>query len=226
MGVARRCGVVLVVLGGLLAVSVPLYLVPGHSCDGGWGCIVTTSSPQGVLAGYALARPRWLELYWALALLVWGGVVLWWYRRAGRLGRAVPAVAVAVLLAALAAGLTAADWPGFRTSSAVVESAKLACFNGATPLLVSAVALLVLAAAERSVALLLFAVGYGALGYVVATYDAFYLLYRLGLLGIADLSHDPWGVRQLAGIAVAAGVLLAVGAGTLRVSLVMRRGRA
>lgn len=213
----RRYWFVIVVFGALLALSLPLYLTPGTSCQGEF-CGVGVRSPEGVLGTYALARPGWLQVYWAAALLVAVGAVAWWYRRVGNLRRAVPCLVAAALLGVVTLWLTTAGWHGFRSASAVLESAQLLCFNGATPLLVSAVALLALAAGERSAPLLATAVGYGAVVYVAATYDSLYVLSRVGLP--VDVMTDPWGVRQLLSIGVPAALLLAAGGAAFGVAAV------
>ncbi|WP_441246324.1 hypothetical protein [Kitasatospora sp. McL0602] len=211
---ARRYWFVLMAYGAALALSLPLYLRPGEQCVPGTGCGVGISSPVGVLGSYELARPGVLQLYWAVALLLTTAAATWWYRRAGRLGRALPALVTAGVVSLLTVVLTAAEWHGFRSPSAVVETAELLLFNGATPLVVSALALLALAAGERSAALAAFAVLYGGVAYVAATYDSLYVLSGLGLP--VDVFSDPAGVRQLLGIAApAALLLLAAGAAWL-----------
>ncbi|BFV60892.1 hypothetical protein KCMC57_up59960 [Kitasatospora sp. CMC57] len=209
---ARRYWFVLVLFGVSLALSVPLYRLPGTRCgraaDG--VCAVPTRATGGILGTEALARPGWLACYWAVALLLALWLMARRYRRAGRLRRALPALAVMVLLGGAAAALTVTHWRGFRSPSAALGSAQLLIFNGATPLLVSAAALVLLAAAERSSWLLLFAFGYAALAYALATYDASHLLelVRLPVDGFAD----RWGVRQGLAPAIPAGLLLVAGA--------------
>jgi hypothetical protein len=204
---ARRYRFVLVLFGGLLVLSLPLYLRPGSGCTGGLPCVTPLRSPGGILGRYELAHPGWLALYWTAALAVGAAAILRRYRRDGRVPRAVPVLAAAVLTAALTTVLTAADWPGLRIPSAWAEAAHLLVFNGATPLVVIAVALLVLAAAERSAALALFALLWAVLGYLAATWDG---LTELAVLGLpVDAAADPAGLRQLPNIAVPAAALLA-----------------
>ncbi|MBB4951455.1 lysylphosphatidylglycerol synthetase-like protein (DUF2156 family) [Kitasatospora gansuensis] len=208
---ARRYWFVLVLFGVLLALSLPLYRLPGTRCgraaDG--ICAVPIRATGGILGPEALDRPGWLAAYWAVALLLALWLTARRYRRAGRLRRALPALFVMVLLGGAATALTLTHWHGFRSPSAVLGSAQLLIFNGATPLLVSAAALILLAAAERSSWLLLFAFGYAALAYALATYDAFHLLELVRLP--VDESADRWGVRQCLALAVPAGLLLVAG---------------
>jgi len=210
---ARRYCFVLALFGGLLALSLPLYLAPARTCL--VDCAVGVRSTGGILEVHQLARPGWLEVYWSAALVVAGWAVLRRYRRAGAGWRAVPCVALAWLTGALTAWLTVTGWTGFHSPSAVLGTAQLLRFNGATPLVVSALALLALAAAERSAPLLAVGVGYGGVAYVAATYDSLYVLDRLGL--DVDVISDPWGVRQLLNIAIPA-VLLLVAAGAARIA--------
>ena len=88
----------------------------------------------------------------------------------------------------------------------MLETAQLILFNGATPVLLVAVTVLALAAGERSLPLLAFAVLFCALAYVAATYDSFYLLGRIGLP--LDTLRDPKGIRQMLNIAAPTAVLL------------------
>ncbi|AUG76990.1 hypothetical protein CFP65_2135 [Kitasatospora sp. MMS16-BH015] len=207
--VSRRYGFVLLVHGLALAFALPLYLRPGYQCLPGSECGVPIESPEGILGAYDLERPGLLQVYWVLLLVLQTVAVAWWYRRHGRLGRAVPALATAVALAALTTALTAADWHGIRTTSAVVETVYLLRFNGATPLVVSALTLLVLALTERSAAWTPFALGFAFLAYLAATYDSLYLLGGLGLP--VDALADPAGVRQLLNLAGPAAALLVGG---------------
>jgi hypothetical protein len=219
----RRFGFVAAVFGALLAGSLPLYLRPGSSCRVRSDCVVSVFSPEGLLGVYDLAHPRWLEVYWVVALVPAITFLLWWYRRAGELRRAAPAVVVTVLLAGLTAALTLGDWPGFRSPSAWFESARLLVFNGGTPLLLSAVALLLLAVGEKRAGLLLATLGYAVVAYFTSTYDSLYVLYRLGLP--VDVFDDPSGIRQLVNIAVPAGLLLVGGAAALLSSRTARLSR-
>ncbi|GAA0701438.1 hypothetical protein GCM10010193_65360 [Kitasatospora atroaurantiaca] len=210
---ARRYCFVLALFGGLLVLSLPLYLAPESACL--VDCGVGVRSPGGVLGVLQLTRPGWLEVYWSAALVAAGWAVLRRYRRAGARWRAVPCVAVAWLTGALTTWLTVTGWTGFHSPSAVLGTAQLLRFNGATPLVVSALALLALAAAERSTVLLAVGVAYAGVAYVAATYDSLYVLDRLGL--DVDVISDPWGVRQLLNIAIPA-VLLLVAGGVARIA--------
>jgi hypothetical protein len=203
---ARRYRFVLVLFGGLLLLSLPLYLRPGSGCTGGLPCVTPLQSYGGILGRHDLAHPGWLALYWTAALVVGTAAILRRYRRDGRVPRALPVLVATVLTAALTAVLTAADWPGLRTPSAWAEALHLLVFNGATPLVVTAVALLVLAAVERSAALALFAMVWAVLGYLAATWDGLSALAVLGLP--VDAAADPAGLRQLPNIAVPAAFLL------------------
>ena len=202
----RRYWFALAVFGGMLLLSLPLYVTPGSACDGGAGCGVGISSPTGLLGVDQLARPGLLQAYVLLATLVGGVLLVRRYRRAGKLGRLVPALVVAAAFTAGTAWLTFTHWHGFRTPSAVLETAQLILFNGATPVLLVAVTVLALAAGERSLPLLAFAVLFCALAYVAATYDSFYLLGRIGLP--LDTLRDPKGIRQMLNIAAPTAVLL------------------
>ncbi|MFE3112721.1 hypothetical protein ACFXKJ_32410 [Kitasatospora indigofera] len=201
----RRYWFALAVFGGLLLLSLPLYLTSGSSCTGG-GCSIGVSAPSGLLTVGQLPRPRLLEAYALLAMLIGGVLLIRRYRRAGTLGRLVPALLAATAFAGGTAWLTATHWAGFRRPSALLETAELLLFNGATPVLLVAVTVLALAAGERSLPLLAFAVLFGAVAYLAATYDSFYLLGRIGLP--LDTLHDPDGIRQMLNIAVPAGLLL------------------
>ncbi|WP_457029529.1 hypothetical protein [Kitasatospora sp. P5_F3] len=208
---ARRYWFVLVLFGVLLALPLPLYRLPGTRCGGAADaiCAVPVHAPGGILRPEVLSHPGWLAVYWAVALPLTVWLTARRYGRAGRLRRALPALAVMVLLGGATAALTVTHWHGFRSPSAVLGSAQLLIFNGATPLLVSAAALVLLAAAERSSWLLLFAFGYAALAYVLATYDAFHLLDLIHLP--VDVAADRWGIRQCLALAVPAGLLLVAG---------------
>ncbi|MGW4383182.1 hypothetical protein [Kitasatospora sp. NPDC004531] len=215
MAAARRYWFALLVCGALLALSLPLLLTEGLSCPArpsgmDLGCAAPVSSFQGILGSYTLAHPGGFRLYWLVALLGGGLALAHWYRRAGEGRRVVAPLVVAALLAAATTGLTWAGWNGFRSPSAWLESVLLIVFNGATPLLVIAPALLALALAERSAGLFAFAVGFGALAYVFATRDSFGVLHDLGLP--LDVLSDPAGIRQLLNLAIPAAVLLAAAA--------------
>lgn len=222
MAAARRYWFALAVSGALLALSLPLYLKKGFSCPpvqrgGDMVCAVGIASPEGVLGSYDLAHPGWLKVYWLLAALVGAALVGWCYRRSGKGLRVLPFLAVIVLFTGLTVAFTAGEWSGIHSPSAWAETPRLLLvFNGATPLLVLAPALLVLALAERSALLGLFALGFGGLTYVFATRDSFYVLQSLGMQ--LDISADPSGIRQLLNIAIPTVVLLlaAVGARLLR----------
>jgi hypothetical protein len=208
---ARRYWFALLVCGVALALSLPLYLTAGFRCGGvsgidGMSCTVGIASPQGILDPRAPAHPDWLRDYWLLALVVGIAVIARWYRRNGATARVVAPLVVALGLATTTVTLTRAGWTGIHSPSAWAESAYLLVFNGATPLLVIAPMLLVLALTERSPALGLFALAYGALCYLFATYDALYLFHQLGLP--VDEMNDPAGIRQLLNLAVPALVLL------------------
>ncbi|WP_405016064.1 hypothetical protein OHV05_02355 [Kitasatospora sp. NBC_00070] len=209
---ARRYWFVLVLFGVLLAASLPLYRLPGTRCGraADAGCGVPVHATGGILGTAALAHPGRLAAFWAVALLLALWLTFRRYRRAGRLRRALPALLVMVLLGGAAVALTVTDWHGFHSPNAALGSAQLLIFNGATPLLVSAAALFLLAAAERSSWLLLFSLGYAALAYGLATYDAFHLLELVRLP--VDETADRWGVRQCLALAIPAGVLLGGGA--------------
>ncbi len=202
----RRYWFALAVLGGMLLLSLPLYVKPGSACDGGAGCTVGVSSPGGLLTVDELARPGLLQAYLLLALLGVGVLLVRCYRRAGKLGRLVPALVAAAAFTAGTAWLTLTHWSGFRTSSAVLETARLILFNGATPVLLVAVTVLALAAGERSLPLLAFGVLFGAVAYVAATYDSFYVLGQVGLP--LDTLRDPKGIRQVLNIAAPTALLL------------------
>lgn len=206
---ARRYWFVLALFGVLLTLSLPLYRGPGVSCRRlvVGDCDGAVRSPGGVLAAGDLARPGWLAVYWAVALLFAVWLIARRYRRVGSPRRALPALFVMLLVGGAAAVLALMHWPGLRSSSALAASAQLLVFNGATPLLVSAVALLLLGAAERSWWLLLFAVGYAALAYGMATHDSFHLLDLAGLP--VDLLDEAWGIRQAVNLAIPAALLLA-----------------
>ncbi|MFJ1791296.1 hypothetical protein [Kitasatospora griseola] len=224
MAAARRYWFAWTVCGVLLALSLPLYLTEGRVCrpepsvEGMSMCTAPVSSPAGILGSHDLAHPGALQLYWLLALVGGSWALGRWYRRAGHGRRAAAGVAVAALLAGATTVLTWADWRGFRTASAWVESAELLRFNGATPLLVIGTLLLALAAAERSAGLLALAVGFCGPAYVFATRDSFGVLHDLG--APVDVPSDPAGIRQLLNLAIPAAVLLvaagiACGAGAL-----------
>ncbi|MDH6576942.1 hypothetical protein [Kitasatospora sp. MAP5-34] len=223
---ARRYWFTLAVFGVLLALSLPMYLTKGASCPvllGGMDqtCGVGIASPEGILGVSDLARPGWLEVYWALAGVVGGGVAVWWYRRSGYGRRIVPFLSVLVVLGVATTVLTATQWSGFRSASAWAEPAWLLVFNGATPLLVLAPALSALALAERSVGLAVFSLGYCGVGYLFATHDSFYVLHGLGVP--LDLTSDPAGIRQLLNIAIPAAVLLLAAAAARLLPLARRR---
>ncbi|PJN26315.1 hypothetical protein [Kitasatospora sp. CB02891] len=217
MAAARRYWFALMVCGVLLALSLPLYLTDGQVCrpepsvEGMSMCTAPVSSPVGILGSHDLAHPGAVELYWLLALVGGSCALGWWYRRAGSGRRAAAGVLVAVLLTGATTVLTWADWHGFRTASAWVESAELLRFNGATPLLVIGAVLLALAVAERSAGLSALAVGFCGAAYVFATRDSFGVLHDLG--APVDVLNDPAGIRQLLNLAIpAAALLVAAGA--------------
>ncbi|MFJ8439435.1 hypothetical protein [Kitasatospora griseola] len=228
MAAARRYWFALTVCGVLLALSLPLYLTDGQVCrpepsvEGMSMCTAPVSSPVGILGRYDLAHPGALQLYWLLALVGGGWALGRWYRRAGHGRRAAAGVAVAVLLTGVTTVLTWADWHGFRSASAWVESAELLLFNGATPLLVVGALLLVLAVAERSAGPAAFAVGFCGLAYVFATRDSFGVLHDLG--APVDVLSDPAGIRQLLNLAIPAAALL-VAAGVAYGAGALGRGR-
>lgn len=149
-------------------------------------------------------------MYALLATALGGFLLVRRYRRTGNLGRLVPAILTATVFAAGTAWLTVTHWHGFHRPSALVETAELILFNGATPVLLVAVTLLALAAGERSLPLLAFGVLFCAVAYVAATYDSFYLLGRAGLP--LDTLRDPRGIRQALNIAVPAALLLVAAA--------------
>ncbi|MFC9331629.1 hypothetical protein [Kitasatospora sp. NPDC057015] len=202
----RRYWFALAVFGGLLLLSLPLYVTAGSSCSDGAPCAVGVSAPGGLLTVEQLPRPGLLKAYALVAVAVAGILLIRHYRRAGRLGRLVPALLAATAFAGGTAWLTATHWKGVHSASALRETAELLLFNGATPVLLVAVTVLALAAGERSVPLLAFAVLFGAVAYLAATYDSFYLLGRIGLP--LNALRDPDGIRQALNIAVPAGLLI------------------
>ncbi|MFD9129046.1 hypothetical protein [Kitasatospora sp. NPDC059571] len=205
---AQRYRYVLALFGVLLLAALPLYLRPGHRCPAdGLPCVAPEYAPGGILGPYELTRPGWLAGYWALALVAGGAALARHYRRAGLPYRALPVLAAAAATAGTTAVLTAVHWRGLRSPSAWAETAHLLVFNGASPLIVMAAALLALAAAERSPALAAFALAWAALAHTAATRDGLTTLGRLGLP--LDPVDDPWGLRALPNIAVPALVLLA-----------------
>lgn len=202
----RRYWYALAVFGVLLLLSLPLYVTHGSACAGDRGCAIGLSSATGLLSVEQLPRPGLLQVYVLVATLLGGVLLLRRYRRAGSLRRLVPAVLTATAFAGGTIWLTATHWHGFHRPSAVVETAELILFNGATPVLLIAVTVLALAAGERSLPLLTFAVLFCAVAYVAATYDSFYLLGKAGLP--LDTLRDPRGIRQALNIAAPTAVLL------------------
>ncbi|MFB9365304.1 MULTISPECIES: hypothetical protein [Kitasatospora] len=207
----RRYWYVLALFGVLIGCSLPLYRVPVDGCrqvvPDGFCAAVVFRSPGGLLGTHELARPGWLAVYWALALVLACWLVLRRYRRAGRPVRVVPAVLGMVLLGGAAAVLTVIGWNGLRSPSAWAASAHLLVFNGATPLVVAAGALLLLGAGERSWVLLLFALGFAAVAYGCATYDPLHLAERLGW--VVELPDGLVEYRPALHLAIPAAVLLA-----------------
>ncbi|MFJ8042694.1 hypothetical protein ACIRBX_19605 [Kitasatospora sp. NPDC096147] len=206
----RRYWYVLALFGVLIGCSLPLYRVRVAGCrqvvPDGFCAGVAFRAPGGLLGPHELARPGWLAVYWAVAGLLACWLVLRRYRRAGRPVRVLPAVVGMVLAGGAAAVLTVIGWQGIRHPSAWAASAHLLVFNGATPLLVGAVALLLLAVGERSWVLLLFALGFAAIGYGCATYDPLYLAERLGW--VVELPEGMVEFRPAVHLAIPAVVLL------------------
>jgi hypothetical protein len=212
---ARRHGYwfPLVLFGLLICASVPFYLPSGPLSGPAARSVSAPGSPLlgGGIAAVVATSP-YLWVYWLCALL--GGLLLTlaWYRHHGRrsgletsargyLITAGVLLALAFLLPALTT-LPALHW------LAVLWPGDLV-LRGAFPLLIIAVGLWALVRAERSVSLALITAAYTAAALLANLYNVENLLFRLGWSpGLGDYS-----LAGLAGLLLAALVLLATGAG-------------
>ncbi|MDI2131834.1 hypothetical protein [Yinghuangia seranimata] len=218
----RRCAFVLLVLGALGAGSIPLYAMsPPRQCTGvASSCVVAVYSPNGIMGEYELDDAAGLKQYWTVTLVVCCVSALWWYARSGHLRRALAPVAVALACGGTVMYRTATGWTNRGTGWRVHDERLLTLFNGATPFLVAALALAVLAVAERSLLLTVFTAVFWWAAWRLATHDAYYALSQLGL-PVDDLT-DPHGLRQCTAIAILSGMLLL---GALAAWLVPSRSR-
>lgn len=136
----------LVLLAVLILVSIPINDL------GGWGWTVRTLDPGGNIISESdhTVMPIGGFVYWPIALVLAYALIVTWYRRSGT--RVWPYVVVGVVIAAVTAGVS---WWA-RGSGA--EYAPL--FRVVQPSTAIGLGLLVLAGAERSLALLVTAVVY------------------------------------------------------------------
>jgi len=210
----------LVLFGLLICVSAPFYLRPGFapgSASGtgpGFAAGVPSFSILGSASG-SLAS-SYLPYYWLTALSAGLLVTLLWYRRHARqVGLETPArryVITGAVITALAfilpplSGLPGLHWLRVLWPGDLVV-------RGMFPFLIIAVALCVLAWAERSPALAVIAVAYTGISLLVSLYDIENVMYRLGW----NLSADGGRLGALPSVLLPALVLLAAGAGAFAV---------
>ncbi len=176
---ARRAfWVPLAIFGALTLLATPLYRFPSAAQGGGSTGVVIARpiGPLGWFAGGFFLRSPWLvSLFWLVALPVgYGFTVLYYRRRARRRGVAGSVRSYVLAGIGLLAFLVVASAVGRLQPGDLFV-------RGLTPLLTIALGLLVLAWAERSSPLAIFAVGFLALALLLNLYDIENLFYRVGV---------------------------------------------
>jgi hypothetical protein len=176
---ARRAfWVPLVIFGALTLLATPLYRFPSAPHGGGpTGMVIARPlGPLGWFAGGFFLRTPWLvSLFWLVALPVgYGLTVLYYHHRAHRRGVAGSVRPYVLTGIGLLAFLVVASAVGRLQPGDLF-------IRGLTPLLTIALGLLVLAWAERSSPLAIFAIAFLALTLLVDLYDIENLFYRLGV---------------------------------------------
>ena len=175
----------LILFGLLTCASLPLYAA------GQRNGIVREGLPPVTFGGLPSAMgQRSLGYYWLAALL--GGLLLtlvWYYTRARRVGLATPIrgfIATAALLAVLALVIPLLSQVHTPSQLSWLQHLRVLfpgdlVLRGAFPFVIIAAGLLVLAWAERSLALAVIAAVYTAAAVLASLYDIENLLFRLGL---------------------------------------------
>ncbi len=164
----------LVLFGAIILLASPLYEAYGPGLNGAaYPVIPRTLSRVSFAGGYLLKSPLAVSLFWLVALtLGYGGTVVFYRMRAGRSGIAGSVRGYVLTGLALLAIQVALPWFGeFPAGVTVGVLPGDLLVRGLTPLLTIPLSLLVLAWAERSEPLAIFAVFFVALALLANLYD-------------------------------------------------------
>jgi hypothetical protein len=163
----------LLLFGAISLLATPLYQLYAPAVGGPTYPVIERTLPWVSFGGYGLRNPLAVTLFWLIALpLGYVATVLYYRIRTNRTGVAGSVQAYVFSGVGLLAALIALSWLGPHPSGVAWGTLpEDILIRGLTPLLTIGIGLLVLAWAERSAPLAIFAVGYLGLALLANLYD-------------------------------------------------------